>query len=64
MSHVSVPLQFLARSVWPWLVAGYMLPLPLDLPTMTTLDNPVVTLVTNYMSATYVLYSLPDCNTD
>jgi len=55
MSHVLVPLPFLARLVWPWPAAGCMLHLPLDLPTMTTLANPVPTLGTSYTSATYVV---------
>jgi hypothetical protein len=54
MSHVSVPPRSLARSVWLWPAAGCTLHLPLALPIMTTLANPVATLVINYMSATYV----------
>ena len=50
-----MPLRFLERSVWPWPAAGCTLLLPLDLLIMTTLANLVVILVTNYMSATYVI---------
>ena len=59
-----MPLRFLERSVWLWLVAGCMLPLPLGPPTMTTLGNPVATPVTNYTSATCVVCVPSDRNTD
>ena len=39
-----------------------MLRLPLDLLTMTTLVNLVVTLVTNYTLETYVVNPPPYCN--
>lgn len=55
MSPASVLLQFLERSVWLWPAAGYMLHLLLDLLIMTTLANPVATLVTNYTSVTWVV---------
>ena len=64
MSHVSVLLPFPARSVWLWPAAACMLPLPLGLPITTTLANPAATLVTNYMSATYVINACSRYNID
>lgn len=64
MNHVSVPLLFPEKLVWPWPAEGYMLRLPPDLLTTTTLANPAPTLVTNYTSAMYVINACPYCNVD
>lgn len=64
MSHVLVQLPFPEKSVWLWPAAGYMLPLLLGLPIMTTLANPVATLVTNYTSAMYMVNTCSRCDID
>lgn len=62
MSHGSAPPPFLEKLAWLWPAVGCTLPLPLDLPTMTTLVNQGATLVTNYTSATYVADTYSCCN--